>query len=1547
MRRWLVFLFLSGISLRGHADRAEAQYDCGPADRLALVFENGDINFAPGKFAQFTMHVVLINPSADAVTGMEFRIACPNFSSSLIKASETLPPGTINVGDITNPAQSDYCAGWNTAPLPVVNGQVVLMTWTMVALSTARSVDFFLQEMPVHSIPDSLTYLDASYALRAMMPITDSFTQPVARLWPRVHLQVCDAVTEGPASPESMQAASSGSNTIVTTWVDAADNESGFDVERKTASTGLWSLVTQRPTNSTTWTDTGLAPDQEYYYRVRARNSVGYSNYSNMARATAGAYLEPPTITSVEETPEGVLITWTPTLDPKVGYRIWRRSLTDKAAEPLELPNQCTADAHQTVDRGVLSNGPHEYFMRAYNIQTNSAASNSHIVDILGASLSQRTICVTMNGRPVPGASVYTGDDLGTFAGLTDTVGECTAWLKKGDKVRARYTVGERRTQRAAHEALDNVMYSVVLDSDLLTMTGHRHAPVVTPGGALPINLALGHPQFRLNFIVSSDYSIGPQVAHVAEVFQEASDFLAAVTDGYVAVDRVVYYDNLALNDVRSIAADVLFNRQLDPNKNEEWFTRRNRYEEPYIEKPELEPTFRFDPLVPVFTQSFDSFRRVEATADLSDGVEKVASLLGHELLHYRFQLLDEYMRDRFRFRAGSFSDPVPYVERFNYGVMDNMGWRSADHPPYASTAENYRGYSSFRQLNKTWQYEEWHWSAWDQIREFLRADLANVQWRGGSSPNPEQWTLFRLRDRDLDPGPFLIETPSITFELVPSARTVDPEARDRGILSRAVAAEATDEPWPLLWLRANGNLSTPVLLVRLVSRAEGAGVPSGYVAIGATNTSLSFAEHEPGSFESTIPLMDGSTSGEIVGRVVTVVPQAEGGTAQYASWFRIAALGAGRLFSIDQRPVRFSVDGNQYPDSTLAITWAMTLDCGQNCGANVGPAMCGVATATEPSCAGVTRVSYLYDSSRGASCDSLAICSWDEDLGSWTPIDSLTVRPLEGEISGEHGSTGLFALRTLSAQRDTVRPGRIGDLVGMTGLGTGAIELDWSASGDDSTSGAPTAYVVAWSDSVITTTNWADQQSSILADYDIGAGGHLLGSVKVGEASKAYNIAICAIDDAGNVSLASNNCRVVSGRGDPNLAPAAPSVFVADDNPFDHGRAIRLRWHLSADDDGGKMTVRGYNAFRRDRITRESVLIAELAAGVSTYLDTLVSSGRLYDYWISAVDSIQESTSQREFAVACADSGALAGDFSSDARVDLRDLTLLAPHLDVSADSTRYDALYDVISDSRIDEEDADFVAAAFGSGLPIVGDPSGDNAAARLVLKVSHGASDSTIVDVCVSGSKNLAGYSFTLAFPDADGRLVGSIPYDGILSGTSLTSRGAWAPLRTVRQPEAGLLHIARVVTDPDETLAASGTAWLERIVFSGKGGIDLSMNGAAVIDCKSRVNVLGWDVSNVTDRDVPGATVLFQSRPNPFNGRATIQYRVGQRGQVNVAIYDLRGRKVRQLVQEAQVAGDYTVTWDAKDGQGRSVASGCYFCKMITEDYDQTRKVMLVK
>ena len=91
----------------------------------------------------------------------------------------------------------------------------------------------------------------------------------------------------------------------------------------------------------------------------------------------------------------------------------------------------------------------------------------------------------------------------------------------------------------------------------------------------------------------------------------------------------------------------------------------------------------------------------------------------------------------------------------------------------------------------------------------------------------------------------------------------------------------------------------------------------------------------------------------------------------------------------------------------------------------------------------------------------------------------------------------------------------------------------------------------------------------------------------------------------------------------------------------------------------------------------------------------------------------------------------------------------------------------------------------------------------------------------------------------------------------------------------------------------------------------------------------------------------AARLDAARPNPFNPRTEIGFDLERDLAVDLAIYDLSGRRLCTLVDEILTAGRHTVNWTGLDQRGRRLASGSYRCVLRAGDVIETRGLTLIK
>ena len=83
------------------------------------------------------------------------------------------------------------------------------------------------------------------------------------------------------------------------------------------------------------------------------------------------------------------------------------------------------------------------------------------------------------------------------------------------------------------------------------------------------------------------------------------------------------------------------------------------------------------------------------------------------------------------------------------------------------------------------------------------------------------------------------------------------------------------------------------------------------------------------------------------------------------------------------------------------------------------------------------------------------------------------------------------------------------------------------------------------------------------------------------------------------------------------------------------------------------------------------------------------------------------------------------------------------------------------------------------------------------------------------------------------------------------------------------------------------------------------------------------------------------------PNPFNPTTTISYDLPSDGKIELVIYNMKGQKVKELVNGTQPAGNYSISWNGQDKTGKQVSSGIYFYRITTSEKTLKKKMLLLK
>ena len=111
--------------------------------------------------------------------------------------------------------------------------------------------------------------------------------------------------------------------------------------------------------------------------------------------------------------------------------------------------------------------------------------------------------------------------------------------------------------------------------------------------------------------------------------------------------------------------------------------------------------------------------------------------------------------------------------------------------------------------------------------------------------------------------------------------------------------------------------------------------------------------------------------------------------------------------------------------------------------------------------------------------------------------------------------------------------------------------------------------------------------------------------------------------------------------------------------------------------------------------------------------------------------------------------------------------------------------------------------------------------------------------------------------------------------------------------------------------------------------------------------SNLNNFSITVEKPAAVKIPEIYYLNQNYPNPFNPSTTIEYGLKETGNVSLKVYNILGQEVKSLLNVQQEAGIHRVIWDGIDNNGIQAASGIYFYRISVNNYQEIKKLILLR
>jgi len=140
---------------------------------------------------------------------------------------------------------------------------------------------------------------------------------------------------------------------------------------------------------------------------------------------------------------------------------------------------------------------------------------------------------------------------------------------------------------------------------------------------------------------------------------------------------------------------------------------------------------------------------------------------------------------------------------------------------------------------------------------------------------------------------------------------------------------------------------------------------------------------------------------------------------------------------------------------------------------------------------------------------------------------------------------------------------------------------------------------------------------------------------------------------------------------------------------------------------------------------------------------------------------------------------------------------------------------------------------------------------------------------------------------------------------------------------------------------------------------QGTFEITIKMDKYDDVVKPINITYGTVANLGDIEIrkkssideepmlPRLTVLRSNYPNPFNPVTNIAFDIAKDSNVKIEIFNIKGQKVKTLLNDNKKAGKYSVQWNGVDDNNHNVGSGIYFYRMETENYTATNKMLLMK
>ncbi len=232
---------------------------------------------------------------------------------------------------------------------------------------------------------------------------------------------------------------------------------------------------------------------------------------------------------------------------------------------------------------------------------------------------------------------------------------------------------------------------------------------------------------------------------------------------------------------------------------------------------------------------------------------------------------------------------------------------------------------------------------------------------------------------------------------------------------------------------------------------------------------------------------------------------------------------------------------------------------------------------------------------------------------------------------------------------------------------------------------------------------------------------------------------------------------------------------------------------------------------------------------------------------------------------------------------------------------------------------------------------------ARSQLLFGVPEGTPAGSIAHIEVNATSTVDGSSDNARFVVIAGSMA--------LSAISIAPDSALiAPGDTVQFSAQGYNQFSRRIDIQPRWMCTGGSIDQSGLFIAGE---ETGLFEVMVIDIESGITTrtdvrIGWPTGVESDNQTMATRFqLYQNYPNPFNPVTHIPYSIPEQSHVTIRVYNMRGRHVRTLVDQVQPPGHYLTSWKGVDDNKNEVSAGLYIFQLMTNQMQQSRKMLLLK